>query len=571
MLPRHITTAVAISFTNVSLIVTAVVLAAFAGSGMLPTGDGALHVNLSRQIAASGSLGTETLSHYPPLYHLLGAIGYGIAGAAGVQAISFISFGLISAFTFLTVRELTGSPKSAIAAQALVTFSPVLLWYSSLTLMEPLLTAAVMASLYFVLRVRSDYTVRNALIAGASLTAVALVKQPGLPIVGAALLFLFVTGYGLKRSAFMLLMVVALAIGPYLFVHARTGAVSDPGQRPVAELEEMQNSFPGSVMYGGITDDIEPWSVELDGMVDAASLYETGTVIHEARHIYWKNLASWSSFTGVHSLYPKSFSGYENASIPFAHWFLDALLITGSATAIYAVRGNRGWLLVLMALGASYVAMSWGSDTRRLFLFVPVIATALVVMPFGFWWPRISDRFQRYIVHPQFRSIAIPVGVTAAGIFITSAVVPLELAQFRTLESYDSTQGGGFAAVGGMDSVREAGAWLNSNLTEDESFVAASVYEWEYYSERQDLWDEGLDYRTYFLGADDLDYFMKSAGTRFVVIRLNQLVDDDEWSHVELLPRSFLEKVEAAYPLVYTTSYGDIKVFDVEGQVPADE
>lgn len=564
--PRRLASISPVTLATAGLAVVAVALSASAGWDMEPAGDGALHVDLSRQIAGSLSLDTTVASHYPPLYHLVGAIGHSIAGPAGVQAISFLAFGLTSLFTFLFVRELTGSLRSALAAQSLVTFSPVLLWYSSLTLMEPLLTAAVMASLYSVLRATNDPCFRTGVFAAASLATVALIKQTGLPVVGASVLFLAVSSFGLKRTAMVALAVAIISAGPYLYVYSRTGAFTDPGQAPVAQLREQ--GFPGSVLTGGMADRIEPWSLDLDSEVDSPALYEQGTVLHRARHVYWRNLAGWSRFNWIHTLYPASFSGYQDAAILPVHWLLNLSLLAGYLTALYASRRSSGWRLVLLTLCASYIAMSWGTDTKRLFLYVPVIASALVVFPYVFWWPPLRSRFaariEPYLAREHVKTVGIPVAATAAAVLVMAAVLPLTVAQFRTLDTYDLTQGGGFAAVGGVDSIEEAGAWLRTRLRDDEAFVAASVYEWEYYSERQDLWDEGLDYRAYFLPVDRLDYYLNEAGARYVVVRQNQVVEDDEWDHIERVPDSFVRRLESIYPLAYTTSYGDIKVFQVE-------
>ncbi len=545
-------------------------MAALAGLGMKPTGDGALHVNLARQIANSLSLETTVVSHYPPLYHLSGAIGHAIAGPAGVQAVSFFAFGLVSWFSYLLTREVTGSQKAALAAQALVTFSPVMLWYSSLILMEPLLTAAVVASLYFALRAIDEPSRRNAALLAAALSAASLIKQTGLPVVLAVLVFVALSGLGLKRSLAIALLVAVVSAGPYLYLYSRTGAITDPGNVPIASLSDEQSGFAGRVLTGGVVEREERWSVELDHEVDGVAIYEQGTVLHEARKVYWRNLLDPSRFTWIHTLYPQSFSGYDTPSAPAFHWSLNLALMAAFATAFWSARRNPGVRLVLTVLAASYVAMYWGTDTKRLFLYVPVVATVLLVLPYTEFSGQLARAFSqlrmradRVSVTDGMKSVAVPAFAAAALVLAVSAVVPLLMAQFEVLERYDSSQGGGFEAVGGIASVQETARWLNSQLSEDEAFVAASVYEWEYYSQRQDLWDEGLNYRAYFLPPESLDHYVRAAEARYVVVRENQVVDDDAWNHIELIPRSFLEKVEALYPLAYTSTHGDIRVFEV--------
>lgn len=564
----------------VALLATAI--ATSAGWQIEPVGDGALHVDLSRQIAGSFSLNTEVVSNYPPLYHIFGAIGHAIAGPSGVQAISFVSFGVMSWFTFLLIRELTQSQKAALAAQGLVSLSPVLIWYSSLTLMEPMLVATVVAALYFVLRAKKEKTLRSSVYAAIALAAVALTKQTGVPVVVASLIFLALPGNGtlpsfaFKRTAIIGFVVVVIAAGPYVFIYSQTGAFTDTGNAPLSQIEN--TSWPASTLTGDVVDKAPAWSVELDMESDSIALYEQGTVLHEARQVYWKNLTDWSRFNWIHTLYPTSFSGYNSASISIFHWVLNISFVAGLITAFISARRSRNVLLILLVLGFSYVAMSWGTDSKRLFLYVPVISAVLVVLPYVYWWRKrsklpvsLKDRLHRVSANHHARTIGAPVVLVALTAISLAAILPLVSAQFRTLDDYNDTQGGGFDAVGGVNSIREAGEWMNGRLLEDEAFVAASVYEWEYYTERPDLWDEGLDYRLYFLPADRIDHYLNTAGARYVVIRLNQVMEDDAWNHIERVPVSFVEKLESQYPLAYTTTYGDIKIFEVlRGQEATD-
>ena len=554
----------------IALTLVAVTMAAFAGAGMMPTGDGALHVNLARQISQSLSLETASVSHYPPVYHIVAAIAYSLGGPAGVQAISFLAFGVISAFTYLFVREVTGSSRSGLAAQVLVTFSPVLLWYSSLTLMEPTLAAVIVATLYMVLRTSREPTLRNIAITTAGLCTISLIKQTGLPIVGAAIVFLAFSDVGIRRTALIGVVISIVAAGPYLYIYSRTGAFTDPGQAPISQLAGQSSGLTGSILTGGVESHTPQWSIELDSEVDAIALYETGTTTHEARHVYWKNVFRPSQFTWVHTLYPETFSGYSGSSMPPVTWILNISLFAGFALAFVAARSNSGWRLVLLTLGVSYIGMSWGSDTHRLFLYVPAIASALLVLPYLFVWQKYGNRMRTYLSTERARNIGIPATVAAIAILFAATAVPTLIAQFRTLSSYDQTQGGGFPSSGGMQSVSETGAWLKEHLAPGESFTAASVYEWEYYSERQDLWDDGLDYRTYFLEPGRLDHYLKVAGAKYIVIRENQVIEDSDWNHVELVPVSFLEKLDATYPIVYTSSFGDIRVYEVTGNEATD-
>ncbi len=555
--PARITTVSPSLIAAVSLAVIATAIAAHAGAGLRPAGDAALHVDLASRISSQMTLNTGIESHYPPLYHLLGAIGHALFGPAGVQAISFVAFGTASIFTFLFARELARSDAAALAAQGLVTFSPVMLWYSSQALMEPVLVAVVMAALYLALRAVNDPTTRNLLLLVASLTAVALTKQTGLPVVLAALVFLVIRGTGIRRVAMVAVLVAAASAGPYLFIYSQTGALTDPGQIPVSEIERRDG-----LLTAGLADRVEPWSAALDAEVDGIELYRRGTVQHEARKVYWANIWRWDRFESIHTLYPQSFRGYEQPVINAFHIAISLSIAAGFAVAIIHTRKKPGLILLLLTLGISYAAMSWGTDTRRLFLYVPVAVSLLVVLPYLAAWPHLREWTQRSANRQRNARTAISVIGVAALFLAVLAVAPLLSEQVGEIRKADSTQGGGFISVGGVDSIAETGDWLRARLGEDEAFVAASVYEWEYYSGRENLWDDGLDYRTYFLSAERLDHYLQQAGASYVVVRLNQVVSDEEWNHIELIPASFLETLEENYPVAHTSIYGDIKVFD---------
>ncbi|MCH8990442.1 MAG: phospholipid carrier-dependent glycosyltransferase, partial [Acidobacteria bacterium] len=121
---------------------------AFAAGGDLPIlADGALHTQLVEQIAGVGR-DTPAVSSYPPLYHMIGAPFYLLGGLTGLKLLSPIAIGLASVFIFLIVTKLTGQVVLAFAAQALMAFSPVLVWYSGLILMEPLVVATMLFGLY---------------------------------------------------------------------------------------------------------------------------------------------------------------------------------------------------------------------------------------------------------------------------------------------------------------------------------------------------------------------------------------------------------------------------------------
>jgi hypothetical protein len=545
------------------LALSATLMASLAGWGVPPVGDGALHVNLARQIAELWSPITETVANYPPFYHVFAAVSYVVAGEAGVRLLAAVSFGLASLFTFLLARRLIGDERFALMAQVFVSTSPVLLWYSSFPFMEPALAAAVLGSACLVLRAQEDPSRRNVVAAALSLAVVVLIKQTGVPVAVASLAFAAASRIGIRRSALMAAIVVGLAAGPYLMLYSRTGSLIDTGQVSIAQLQQAEESPVGSIISSGAVELQPAWSLELDQEADGPALYARGTAPHEARHVYWRNLLNWARFTWLHTLYPQSFNGYEAPPLVWMNWLADVGIVAGLAAALVLAIRQTAWRLPLVVLAVSYAAMTFGSDTKRLFLYVTAFSAIFLALSLKLTWSAMLASPLRNSVGHWAGASAAPAVVTVIAVLGVVAFAPLVLSQFRAVDAFQMTQGGGFPSVGGVRSVAETGEWLNENLDAGESFVAASVYEWEYYSRRQDLWDDGLDYRTYFLPPDRLDFFLRSADARYVVVRDNQVVPDELWNHIEQVPGSYVDNLESLYPLAYTSSYGDIRVYRI--------
>jgi hypothetical protein len=96
-------------------------------------------------------------------------------------------------------------------------------------------------------------------------------------------------------------------------------------------------------------------------------------------------------------------------------------------------------------------------------------------------------------------------------------------------------------------------------LPEDGTFFVPPDPEFAYYAERTAV----SDYRVYFLKPEDLKEVLDDMGVSYVVLPLALRLPDEAWNHVGKAPMSFVERIKADYPLVYTTPAGDIEVYGV--------
>ena len=540
--------------------------------GLPVLGDGAYHAIVIEEIAVTRDVRTPTVTHYPPLYHILGAQLYLFLGTSGTQLISPLAIAFASLLMYLIVIELTGRPLLGLMTQGLLTSSPLLIQYSTVILMEPLLVAMILFGTYVLLVANRNKTRRVLVLVALALASGALVKQVGIVAPVAGVLFLVLTGAGWRRVAALTLLVLAITAGPYLFLYSRSDALIGTALRPPTVLKERSQSVVGSVLHGDAWSRTPAWSWELENELDTSRIYDRGTLAHRQGYVRPSSLIHWDQFAFLHSLYPESFFYYASDSRPWLQHILNVLLISGFLLAIVKAVRSPPWRMVVLLLLVSYPALSLGNDTKRYFLHVAVISAVFPVLTL---WivHRLIGKWRNPGRSASIRSIArlsLADGIVAALVILTILeIYPLARDQVQVMENHRFAQGGGFLSRGGMDSLRMASDWLNANSEPSDTYMAASPHEWTYYSQRRDLWREGLDYRLYFLPEDRIDYYMRQAEVRYVIIRQNQLVADRDWNHIERVPRSFHAKVRRIYPEAYVTPSADIRIYEVPETEPS--
>ena len=84
------------------------------------------------------------------------------------------------------------------------------------------------------------------------------------------------------------------------------------------------------------------------------------------------------------------------------------------------------------------------------------------------------------------------------------------------------------------------------------------------------FWDRAFngrwDYRVCFLNEIELREAIIDSGSDYVVVFDSQIVDDERWNNLCLVPKSCVEKIESSFEEVYNTSFGDISVYEVKGE-----
>jgi hypothetical protein len=179
----------------------------FGRGWLLYYGDAEAHLNIARRMVDSRTPGYEQIGTvWLPLPHalMLPFVGNdylwrtGLAGAIP----SVFCFALAGTALFVTVRRLFASTAAAVCAVALFTLNPNVLYLSSIPMTEPVLLAALLWMLYFVVRFDSTRQTWTAAAAGLSAAAACLTRYEGwvlLPFLG---LYFLVRGGSRSAVAF---------------------------------------------------------------------------------------------------------------------------------------------------------------------------------------------------------------------------------------------------------------------------------------------------------------------------------------------------------------------------------
>jgi hypothetical protein len=221
------------------------------------------------------------------------------------------------------------------------------------------------------------------------------------------------------------------------------------------------------------------------------------------------------------------------------------LLVMGMFIWAAAPRSRPFVLFMALFLFINYASFVRSNDQWRYYLYLPYLLTVCIPLAVH----RIAHRFGSR-------------GPAVAGALLIAVIVAYASTYLpaRTEAALDYGNRQAYApSQGGMASVTEASDFLKANLTPEERFFAVPQTEFQYYADRVGV----FDFRIYFLNPEDLARYLDDHAIRFIVIPDSAVRPDRQWSHVVTVPRSFLVKVAAMYPLAYQSTVRDVSVFRV--------
>ncbi len=426
-----------------------------------PDGDPALHLRLIKDIAASGSIPTE-LPHtparveeggeivamfpyaYPPLYHVLGAAAYTIAGLAGVIALNAISAGVVACSVFMFTKR--GTPTIVAAAASLVFLSsPAVLGPYRSPYMEPVMLAFLFAGAWMAYVAFDTRRPRYAILSGLLLGLGLATRQNALFVILALSL---VVAFGIaERAAWrprlilhewpwtttLVAGLLATSVPALLFLAMRTGAIGYadnwlPGMSPSLAIDPTANAYIASITKP----DGSP-TVWLDK-------YRTALVYTESWTPEWMSaLVIGTSMVGVAYLH-----GRGGASRFFARWIVAQVAI--DAAMLVFLHGNPRYVITSQIL--FHTAFAFG-------LYAIVAA--------GARWLR-----------EELNALRI-VGAATAAALIAAALYGLAPHSSREVDMYLRTGDRDLRNFRGAE-YAEMGAWVNANTPPDTIILTPRTY-----------------------------------------------------------------------------------------------
>ena len=538
-----------------------VFLISYSSASHLPVlGDGSFHAYAIEEIATKGTAAIDTEVYYPLFYHLFGALIYSLGGITAVKIIAPLMMALSALLIYLIAKELTKSKFVALTSIIIIAFSSKVIWYGSQILMEPFMIFFVVAVTYAVLLLHKKQNIKTVIFTAILMGMAISTKQQALFLIIAIPFFLLLNRMEIKKIAVLAGLTILVALGPYLWLVSTNGSLIQPSscgsffQRApdsvIICLSE-SNSIADQIIFGIGDYQIPDWSRELEEESDGIDIYNRGTEEHEARHLYIWDMANPIKFLWLNSLQTLHFwRGFTTPAHIIGFVLLQILLISGFLFSLgYSVK-RKEWRIIPCVVFTSWLFTFWGSDSLRYFLHLPVLMGFLCLLPIKLTFDNFKlPQAKLMTVFMLIVILTVPPYVIRAGINEQAHVKELENTQ-----CYASSEGG-------ISSIEETGKWLKEHTGRDDVVFGTSINEWTYYSGMEAFWD----YRVYFLPPDRLDHYLKLWGVKYLLVRDNQIVSDDNWSHLEFYPRTFYENVQTMYHSpVYISSHGDIEVYEID-------
>jgi len=513
-------------------------------------GDGCHHAYIMEEIANKQSLDIESKVYYPMFYHLFGAIIYNFFGSEGIKLISPLMMALSGLLVYLIAKKLTKSEFVALLSILLIAFSPKVIWYGVQILMEPFMVFFILLATYVCLIFYKSQKTRNLLLLSFLLGMAISTKQQALFLVIALPIFLLINKIKLKKIFFVLAIPLLVASGPWLYMYSTTGCLVSPPSDSVV-LNSQGRILP-KILFGDY--EVPEWSKTLEKESRGLSIYQKGVETHECRHIYIWDMLNMDKFYYLNGLYPSNWYAISDQwKESDLYIILKLLFIVGFfLTLIYSFKDPK-WRILPCIIFVSWSFTYLGSDTKRYFLYLSIILSSSYFL--------VIDRILISLKKIRSNDPKIRKFLGFLLIFISIIfLIPYQVGIICRIGTKNLVNTQCYSlSKGGIPSIEEVGKWIQENSNVSDKIFGTSGYEWEYYSKRKAF----ADARIYFLPRERIDYWLKLWNTKYVVVRQNQILPDNEWDHLEYYPESFYKKIKEMYPLVYLSSYKDIEVYEV--------
>lgn len=519
-------------------------------------GDGAIHAYITKEIATEGTLAIDADVYYPLFYHVSGAIAYLFMGISGLKLLSPLMMTLSGLVVYLIAKEMTKSEIIGLSSIFLIALSPIVLRNGAEIIMEPFVVFFVLLAIYAALLFYKEQNLKTAIFA-VFITAIAIsTKQQALFLILVLPIFFLASKINVKIILLFLVLVVLIASGPYIHLWSSGYGLIPLYDSEIIHLRE-SDSILDKIKLKFARQDIPEWSVQLEQESNAYETYTQDTNIHALRYNQIWDMTNLIIFAQSNSLYPYDSVDYCLQNSRFLCFtgfiFLQILLFLGFIFSLAYSKRNSKWRVVPIIVATSWLfSLGGGYNITRYLLYLAVFLAFIYLLPVKFIYRKLSK-----MKRPKIITLCLAILGFISLFYLIQAQIGEQkyVTDLETKQCYTPSEGG-------IPSIEEVGLWINKHTEEADKIFGTSSEEWRYYSDRECLWE----YRIYFLPIDRVDYYMKLWDIKYVMVRQNQLLKDRDWDHVEFYPQSFYNNIKENYSLVYTSSYDDIEVYEVQSQ-----
>jgi hypothetical protein len=521
-------------------------------------GDSTIHASNAKQLLEHGPWALR--EDYPSLYSYLLAIMYTFFGEKGFNFVVYFSFIFLLIATYLFVRQITKKPYISLLAVIFVGCSPKLIFFSARMYQEVFLCALFVYCYYLLFRFAEKMSWRAAFLLAIFMGITLSVKQQGLFILFPSIVIFFIIYRRFKKfdwSKIIILIVIPLGIGLgfYGLLFHTVGQIQ-PGSQEFAPLrlvnEAGEKAFlyhNSPKLYPSLTDGKETVASAKSDPIEnrlyniEISKETIATSRAESRHIWpWDPFINFTKFNQANSLYV-DFQGMPVES-PLIFAFSFAGLIVGAVYCYVKKEHTDLLLFTAIFLPINYLLFIRNNDQQRYQFFIPLF---LIVFIFIFVDKLIKSLGAQYVTKKILITLIISM------LFLTVLIPRVQANKhWANTQLYSPS-------VGGVASVSEVGDWLKHKTPSNATLAQVCGNEIQYYSDRKVVGD----WRIYYLSPNELRSFFRNMNVTYYIAFDSQVVDDDSWSNLCWTPKSYITTLQNNFPVIYTSSYGDIKVFDV--------